>query len=46
MEAVLYGVMLENWKSVVIVLLYKAKEERSECKNYIGINLLSVTGKI
>ena len=26
--------------------LYKGKGERSECKNYRGINLLSVAGKI
>ena len=28
------------------VLLYKGKGERTECKNYKGINLLRVVGKI
>ena len=30
----------------MIVPLYKAKGERSECKSYRGISLLSVVGKI
>ena len=30
----------------MIVPLYKGKEEINECKNYIGISLLSVAGKI
>ena len=40
------GVMLEDWRSTVIVLVYKGKVERTECKNYRGISLLSVVGKI
>ena len=36
----------EDWRSAVIVLLYKGKRERDECKNYRGISLLSVIGKI
>ena len=40
------GVVPEDWGSAVIVPLYKDKEERSECKNYKGINLLSMVGKI
>ena len=36
------GVMPEDWRSVMIVLLYKGKGERIECKNYRSINLLSV----
>ena len=39
------GVVPEEWRSVVIVPLYKGKGERIECKNYRGINL-SVVGKI
>ena len=30
----------------MIVLLYKGKGERTECKNYRGISLLSVAGQI
>ena len=40
------GVVLEDWRSAVIVPLYKGKGERTECKNYRGISLLSVVGKI
>ena len=40
------GVVLENWRSVVIVPLYKGKGERTECKNYRYISLLSMVGKI
>ena len=40
------SVMLEDWRSTVIVTLYKDKGERTECKNYRGISLLSVVGKI
>ena len=40
------GVVPEDWRSVVIVPLYKGKGERTECKNYRGISLLSVVGKI
>ena len=40
------GVVLEDWRSAVIVLLYKDKGERNECKNYSGISSLIVVGKI
>ena len=30
----LSGTVLEDWRSAVIVPLYKGKGERSECKNY------------
>ena len=40
------SVMLENWRSAVIVPLYKAKGERIKCLNYRGISLLSVVRKI
>ena len=40
------GVVSEDWRFAVIVPLYKVKGERTECKNYRDINLLSVIGKI
>ena len=40
------GVVPVDWGAAVIVPLYKGKGERTECKNYIGISLLSVVGKI
>ena len=40
------GVMLEEWRSAVIVPLYKCKGERTECSNYGGISLLSVVEKL
>ena len=36
----------ENWKSAVIVPLYKGKGERNKCKSYRSISLLSMVGKI
>ena len=36
----------EDLRSAVIVLLYKGKGERIECKNYRGISLLRADGKI
>ena len=33
------GVVPEDWRSAVIVPLYKGKGERIERKNYKGINL-------
>ena len=38
--------MPEDWKSAVIVPLYKGKGERSKCKNYRSISMLSVVEKI
>ena len=40
------GGVLEDWRSVVIIPLYKCEGERTECSNYRGISLLSVVGKI
>ena len=39
------GAVPEDWGAAAIVPLYKDKGERTECKNYIGISLLSVFGK-
>ena len=36
------GVVLEVWRSAMIVPLYKGKGERTEYSNYRGISLLSV----
>ena len=36
----------EVWRCAVIVPLYKYKGEKIECRNYGGINLLSVVEKI
>ena len=40
------GVVPEDCRSAVIVPLYKGKGERTECKKYRGISLLSVVRKI
>ena len=39
-------VVPEDWRSPVIVPLYKGIGERTEFKNYRGISLLNVVGKI
>lgn len=36
----------EDWKNGVILQLYKEKGEKSKCKNYRDINLLSVVRKM
>ena len=36
----------DDWKRGIILPFYKNKGARSECKNYRGITLLSVPGKI
>ena len=40
------GVVPEDWRSAVIIPLYMGKGGRNECKNYGGISLLSLVGKI
>ena len=40
------GVEPEDWRSAVIVTLYKGKRERSECKSYRSISFFSEVGKI
>ena len=39
------GVVLEDWRSAMIVPLYKGKGERTDCSIYRGISLCMV-GKI
>ena len=36
----------EDWRSAVIIPLYKGKGERTECSNYRGVSLLNMVGKI
>ena len=38
--------MSEDWRSAVIIPLYKGKGERTEYSNYRGFSLLSVVGTI
>ena len=38
------GLVPEDWRSVVIVPLYKGKGKRNVCKNYRGISLLCMDG--
>uniref|UniRef100_A0A8C9WDN1 Reverse transcriptase domain-containing protein n=1 Tax=Scleropages formosus TaxID=113540 RepID=A0A8C9WDN1_SCLFO len=40
------GVVPQDMRDATIVTLYKNKGERSDCNNYRGISLLSVTGKL
>ena len=40
------GVVPEDWRSAVIIPLYKGKGERTECSKYRDISLLSLAGKI
>ena len=40
------GEVPKEWCQAVIVPIYKNKGERAECKNYRGISLLSVAGKV
>ena len=45
-NVVINNLSLTDWRSAVIFPLYKGKGERTECKNYRGISLLSVVRKI
>ena len=39
-------VLLGDWRKGIILPFYKGKGSRQECKNYRGITLLSVPGKV
>ena len=39
-------VVPEDWRPPVIISQYKGKGERTKCRSYKGISLLSVVGKI
>jgi Reverse transcriptase (RNA-dependent DNA polymerase) len=40
------GEIPADWRKGIILPLYKGKGDRTECKNYRGITLLSVPGKV
>ena len=40
------GVVPMDWRGACIVPLYKGKDNKRECSNSRGINLLSVVGKL
>ena len=40
------GKVMNYWMRAIIVPIYKGKGDRSECKNYRGISLLSIPGKV
>jgi hypothetical protein len=40
------GIVPKDWSKAVIVPLYKGKGDKGNCRNYRGISLLSVVGKI
>jgi hypothetical protein len=42
----LEGIVPRDWRRAVIVPLYKGKGEKGNCRNYRGISLLSVVGKV
>ena len=45
-KAFVEGIVPKDWRRAVIVPLYKGKGEKGVCRNYRGISLLSVVGKI
>ena len=40
------GRVPEEWRTSIVVPIYKGKGAKDECKNYRGISLLSVPGKV
>ena len=39
------GIIRTDWKSGLVVLLWKGKGDHQDCNNYRGVTLLSVLGK-
>src|SRR5678815_4455924 len=40
------GIVPRDWRRAVIVPLYKGKGDKGNCRNYRGISLSSVVGKV
>ena len=40
------GIILTDWKRVLVVPLWKGKGDHQDCNNYRGVTLLSVPGKV
>ncbi len=40
------GRVPDDWRKAMIVPIYKGKGSKEECKNYRGISLLSIPGKV
>ena len=40
------GKVPNDWMRVIIVPIYKSNRDRGDCKNYRGISLLSIPGKV
>ena len=40
------GRVPRDWQRTIVVPLYKGKGDRGDCKNYRGISLLSIPGKV
>ena len=40
------GKVPKDWQRAIVVPLYKGKGDRLDCKNYRGISLLSIPGKV
>jgi hypothetical protein len=40
------GEALEDWRSAIVVPLFKGLGDKKECKNYVGASLLGMPGKL
>ena len=40
------GRVPKDWMKAIIIPIYKGKVDKGECKNYRGISLLSMPGKV
>ena len=46
MVCLMKGEVPLDWKRAIVVPFYKGKGDRNECKNFRGISLLSIPGKV